>query len=55
MSNGKLIGADGDTGETVFNGGTGTCDGVRRWTSPIAANGRVVVGADGRLCSWSVH
>jgi hypothetical protein len=55
MSNGKLMGADGDTGATIFNGGTGTCNDVRRWTSPIAANGRIVVGANGKLCSWSVH
>jgi hypothetical protein len=55
MSNGKLMGADGDTGATIFNGGTGNCGDVRRWTSPIAANGRIVVGANGKLCSWSVH
>ena len=52
MSNGKLIGADGDTGAMVFGGGTGTCNNVRRWTSPIAANGRIVVGGDGHLCAW---
>ena len=39
----------------IFNGGTGTCDGVRRFTAPVVANGRVIVGADGHLCSWSVH
>jgi hypothetical protein len=55
MGNGKLYGADGDTGATVFGGGTGTCDNVRRWTSPIAVNGRIVVGGDGHLCSWSPH
>ena len=30
------------------------CAGVRQWTSPIAVKGRIVVGADGHLCSWSV-
>jgi hypothetical protein len=55
MSNGKLIGADGDTGMMVFGGGTGTCGNVRKWTSPIAVNGRIVVGGDGHLCSWSSH
>jgi hypothetical protein len=55
MSNNKLMGADGDTGAMVFGGGTGTCSNVRRWTSPIAVNGRIVVGGDGHLCSWSPH
>jgi hypothetical protein len=55
MSNNKLIGADGDTGAMVFGGGTGMCGNVRRWTSPIAVNGRIVVGGDGHLCSWSPH
>jgi hypothetical protein len=55
ISNGKLIGADGDTGAMVFGGGMGTCDNVRRWTSPIAVNGRIVAGGDGHLCSWSAH
>ena len=55
ISGGKLIGADGDTGAMIFGGGTGTCSNVRRWTSPIAANGRIVAGGDGHLCSWSPH
>jgi hypothetical protein len=55
MSNNKLIGADGDTGAMIFGGGTGQCSNVRRWTSPIAVNGRIVVGGDGHLCSWSAH
>jgi hypothetical protein len=55
MSNSKLIGSDGDTGAMIFGGGTGTCANVRRWTSPIAVNGRIVVGGDGHLCSWSPH
>jgi len=53
MAGGKLIGADGDTGAMVYGGGTGTCNNVRRWTSPIAVKGRIVVGGDGHLCSWS--
>jgi hypothetical protein len=28
---------------------------VRKWTSPIAVRGRIVVAADGKLCSWSPH
>ena len=53
MNNGKLMGVDGDTGATVFGGGSSTCSGVQQWTSPIAANGHIVVGGNGHLCSWS--
>jgi len=53
VSNGKLVGVDGDTGKPVANA-TGNCNGVMRWTSPIAAKGRIVAGGDGGLCSWSV-
>jgi hypothetical protein len=55
VSNGKLIGVNGDSGKIVFDGGTGICDGVRAYTSPIAVKGRIVVGGDGHLCSWSPH
>jgi hypothetical protein len=54
MNGNVLNGVDGDTGAPIFSGGTGTCAGVRQWTSPIAVKGRIVVGADGHLCSWSV-
>ncbi len=54
MNGPVLNGVDGDTGATIFGGGTGMCPGVRQWTSPIAVKGRIVVGADGHLCSWSV-
>ncbi len=54
MNSGKLNGVDGDTGASIF-ASTNTCAGVRQWTSPIAANGRIVVGGDGNLCSWSAH
>ncbi|MES1165170.1 MAG: hypothetical protein ABUR63_05400 [Verrucomicrobiota bacterium] len=52
MSNGKLVGVDGDAGSSIFTS-TESCAGVRQWTSPIAVNGRIVVGADGKLCAWS--
>jgi hypothetical protein len=55
MDSNKLIGVDGETGAVVFDGGSGTCAGVRKWASPIAVKGRIVVGADGKLCSWSPH
>jgi hypothetical protein len=55
MNGNVLYGVDGDSGAPIFTGGTGMCPGVRQWTSPIAVKGRIIVGADGRLCSWSVH
>jgi len=52
MNNGQLQGVDGDSGQSVFAGGSGTCSDVQRWTSPIAVKGRIVVGANGKLCAW---
>ncbi len=52
MSNGRLTGVDGDTGAVLFTS-SDTCTAVRQWTSPIAVKGRIVVGGDGHLCSWS--
>jgi PQQ enzyme-like repeat protein len=52
VNDGQLKGVDGDSGESIFDGGSGSCSGVQRWTSPIAVKGRIVVGANGRLCSW---
>jgi hypothetical protein len=53
VDSGKLTAVDGDDGTKVF-ASTDTCSGVRQWTSPIATKGRVVVGGDTHLCSWSV-
>jgi hypothetical protein len=53
MSGPKLRAVDGETGASVFDGGAGSCVGVRKWTSPIVARGRVIAGADGKLCAWS--
>ena len=54
MSGSNLVAFNGDTGVAIpFT--SGTCDGVRRFSSPIAANGRIIVGGNGHLCSWSVH
>ncbi len=52
MNNGKLNGVDGDAGTAIFTS-TDSCSGVRQWTSPIAVNGRIIVGGDGNLCAWS--
>jgi len=53
VDSGKLSAVDGDDGTKLF-ASTDTCSGVRQWTSPIATKGRVVVGGDTHLCSWSV-
>ncbi len=54
MGSAGLLAFNGDTGEAIpFT--SGKCDGVHRFTSPISANGRIIVGGDGHLCSWSVH
>lgn len=52
LSANKLTAVDGDTGANLFTS-TNDCTGARRWTSPIAVKGRIVVGADTQLCSWS--
>jgi len=55
----KLKGYDGDTGDVVFDGGTGSCQGVHGFTTLILANGHVLAAGDAggqaHVCSWSVH
>jgi hypothetical protein len=51
--NGALKAFDGDKGTPLFTGGT--CGNFEKQTAPIAADGHVVIGADGRLCSYSVQ
>jgi hypothetical protein len=46
-----LYGVDGETGAVLYKGGN--CIGIRQWTTPIAVKGHIVVGGDGKLCSWS--
>jgi hypothetical protein len=53
MTASVLFGVDGETGATVYSGGS--CTGVHQWTVPIAVKGHVVAGGDGHLCSWSPH
>ena len=53
LSGGKLNAVDGDSGATLFTS-TNSCTGAHRWSSPIATKGRIVVGGDTNLCSWSV-
>jgi hypothetical protein len=45
---------DGDTGAMIY-AGTSACGGtIPRWTSPIAVKGRIIAGANGRLCAWGI-
>jgi hypothetical protein len=54
MSDDTLTAVDGDTGEQLYASAE-TCPNVRKWTSPIAVKGRIVVAAPKRMCSWSAH
>jgi hypothetical protein len=54
MNGSALAAFNGDTGAAIPLTG-GNCPGIHRHTAPIVANGRVIAGADGHLCSWSVH
>ncbi|HVZ74901.1 MAG TPA: hypothetical protein VHJ20_21110 [Polyangia bacterium] len=50
-----LYGIDGETGAILYKDTTSVCGGIRQWTTPIAVKGHIVVGGDGKLCSWSAH
>jgi hypothetical protein len=50
---GGLKAFNGDTGASLFT--STPCGTVQKQTAPIAADGHVVVGADGKLCSYSVQ
>ena len=43
---GRMSLFDGDTGATLFAGGATPIPGVRHFTVPIAAKGRIFVAAD---------
>jgi hypothetical protein len=55
MDGSRLRAVDGETGETIRIVTTGECGNIQKWTSPIAAKGRIIAGGDGHLCSWSPH
>ncbi len=63
LNGGALNGFDGEDGTLLYDSSKGaaplSCQGVHKFTSLIAVNGRIVAGGDvggqGHLCSWSVH
>ena len=54
-SDNKLYALDGDTGKSIFTGGTSTdtMSSVQKFTVPIIANGRVFVGANNQVYAFS--
>jgi hypothetical protein len=54
LNGNKLVGLDGETGTNLFTS-SDSCTNVRKWTSPIAVKGRIVVAGDNHMCSWSPH
>jgi hypothetical protein len=57
--NSALFAYDGNTGlvagKPLFSGAAIPCGNFEKQTAPIAADGHVVIGADGKLCSYSVQ
>jgi len=53
VAGGALKAFNGDTGAPLFT--STPCGNVQKQTAPIAADGHVIVGADGKLCSYSVQ
>lgn len=53
----KLYGFDGETGKSVFAGGTSsdTMSSVQRFQSPVFANGRVFVAANNQVFAFAVN
>ncbi|HSZ83660.1 MAG TPA: hypothetical protein VLA14_15350, partial [Polyangia bacterium] len=54
VQNSGLSAFDGEKGGNAIFTGPG-CGNVEKQTAPIAADGHVVIGADGKLCSYSVQ
>jgi outer membrane protein assembly factor BamB len=54
-SDNKLYGLDGDTGKSVFAGGTSTdtMSSVQKFETPIVANGRVFVAANNQVYAFT--
>jgi hypothetical protein len=48
----QLLGFDVETGAPVFNGGGQALGGAERFTTPIAAKGRIYVGNDNKVYAF---
>jgi hypothetical protein len=46
---GKLMGFDGDSGATIFNGGSVNLPGINTWMAPIEAKGRFIIAGNGNV------
>jgi hypothetical protein len=56
MAGSTLRRVNGETGVEITPAISATCGGTtRRWSQPIAVKNRIITGADGRLCSWSLQ
>jgi hypothetical protein len=53
MDGERLRAVDGETGEPIRISAANECGNIQKWTSPIAAKGRIIAGGDGHLCAWS--
>jgi hypothetical protein len=51
-SDNKLHGVDGDTGTSVFGGGSTAMSGVQSIQTPIVANGRIFVASNSQVYAW---
>jgi hypothetical protein len=51
----QLTAVDGDTGKLVVTTSGAPCSSVPSMSFPIAVKNRIVVSAQGHLCSWSLH
>jgi outer membrane protein assembly factor BamB len=50
----KLYGLNGDTGATLYDGGSTAMSGVRKFQTPIVSKGRLFVAADGRVYAFAL-
>ena len=56
-SSNRLMGFDGDTGQVLFGGGGAAenMSNVRRFSSPIAAKGRIFVASDTAVYAFTTR
>jgi hypothetical protein len=52
VGGGGLLAFDGETGASIFSGGGIGLDGSNQWTTPIEANGRIIVGSSDKIYAF---